>query len=172
MHSRRRRIELPSRAMRESITLSSMDVHLGQRMGSVQGEKVLENLHATLGGDGFRMELDPVNGEFFVLQTHNFPLGGLGGDFEAVRQAGTLDQQGMITGGGKRRGQPGEDALVSVLDRRELAVHLAGGADDVSAEKLADRLMAEAHAQDGLVAREGLYHVETYAGIRRRAGTR
>src|SRR5688572_33039217 len=115
MHSRRRRIELPSRAMRESITLSSMDVHLGQRMGSVQGEKVLENLHTTLGGDGFRMELDPVNGEFFVLQAHYFPLGGFGGDFEAVRQAGALDQQGMVAGGGEGGGEPGEDTLVRVL---------------------------------------------------------
>src|SRR6478735_8654915 len=119
MHSRRRRIELPSRAIRESITLSSMDVHLGQRMGSVQGEKVLENLHATLGGDGLRMELDPVNREFFVLQPHNFPLRSLGGDLEAVRQAGALDQKGMVAGGGERRGQAGEDTLGGVLDGRE-----------------------------------------------------
>ena len=31
----RRRMVLPSRAMRESITLSSMEVHLGQRMGII-----------------------------------------------------------------------------------------------------------------------------------------
>jgi hypothetical protein len=34
MHSRRRRMVEPSLLIRESMTLSSIEVHLGQRMGN------------------------------------------------------------------------------------------------------------------------------------------
>src|SRR6478736_520577 len=111
------------------------------------------------------MELDTMNRELFVLQAHNFALGRLGRDFEAVRQAGALDQQRMIAGSGKRDRQAGEHALSGMLDRRELAVHLARRADDVASEKLANRLVPEAHAQHGLLTCKSLDHVETYTGI-------
>ncbi len=72
---------------------------MGQRMGSVEREEVLQNLHATLGGDGLGVELDTEDRELFMPETHNFALGGLGRDFEAVREAVALDQQRMVAGG-------------------------------------------------------------------------
>ena len=71
----------------------------------------------------------------------------------------------MVAGGRKGRGQALEDAGAAVLDGREFAVHLAGGADDFSPEVLAHGLMAEADAQDGFFSGEGLYDVDTYTGI-------
>ena len=49
----------------------------------------------------------------------------------------------------KGEGSPRENVGAAVLDRRQLAMHLARGADDIAAELLADGLVAEADAEDG-----------------------
>ena len=50
-------------------------------------------------------------------------------------------------------------------------MHQALGADDVAAEGLADRLVAEAHAQDRQIGRGGRDQLQADAGLIRRAGT-
>ena len=54
--------------------------------------------------------------------------------------------------------------------RADLAVHRRRRADDLAAERLADRLVAEADAEDRDLARSGGDQVEADAGLVRRAG--
>ena len=59
-----------------------------------------------------------------------------------------VDDERVVARRFERIGQPGEHALVAVVDERRLAVHHRRGAHHVAAEHLADRLMAEAHTED------------------------
>ena len=63
------------------------------------------------------------------------------------RQAVALDDQAVVARGLERRGQAAEDALALVVDGAELAVHDLAGAHHPAAEGLADRLVAEADAE-------------------------
>jgi hypothetical protein len=51
-------------------------------------------------------------------------------------------------------GKPLEDADILVMDRRHLAVHQLLGVDDLAAEGFADRLVAEADAEQRNLAGE------------------
>ena len=89
------------------------------------------------------------------------------------RQSGNelaFDEQRVIACGGKRGGQARKNVGAAMKNWREFAVHLARRADDVAAEKLADGLVAEAHAEHGLFSGESLYDVDAYAGVGRGAG--
>jgi hypothetical protein len=66
--------------------------------GLVKREEIFQDAHAAFGGDGFGVELHAPNGELFVTQPHDFALGGLGGDREAVGQSGAFNDQRVITG--------------------------------------------------------------------------
>ena len=47
------------------------------------------------------MELDPVDGVVFVLESHDGAVFGFGSDFETVREGISFDDEGVITGGCK-----------------------------------------------------------------------
>jgi len=51
-----------------------------------------------------------------------------------------------------------QDALATVVHRRRLAVHHLAGANDLSAEHLADALVPQAHPQNGLLSGKPLDH--------------
>src|SRR3972149_5312986 len=70
----------------------------------------------------------------------------------------------------ERVGEAAEDAGAVVVDHAGLAVHDLAGAGDGTAERLADRLVAEADAEDGELAREVLDEGHADAGLFRRAG--
>src|ERR1700691_4384918 len=121
-HSRRRRIVLPSLLMRESITLSSMEVHLGQRMvggaGSVEPQEILEDPHPVLGCDGLRVELDAPDGQRPVAKAHDLALGGLRGDLQVPGEGRALDEERMVAGAREPLRQALEQVGVAVGDRR------------------------------------------------------
>ena len=80
-------------------------------------------------------------------------------------------RQRMVARGGEGRGEIGEDAAAIVQDRAGLAVHQARRADDLAAEILPDRLMAEADAEQGPAGiGGGGDEIERDAGLVRRAG--
>jgi hypothetical protein len=56
------------------------------------------------------------------------------------------------------------------MHERGLAVHQPPGAHDLAAEHFDERLMAEAHAEDGNVAGKRFDHAHGHAGVMRRAG--
>ena len=66
-------------------------------------------------------------------------------------------------------GTPAKISVPSWEMRADLAVHRRRRADDLAAERLADRLMAEADAEDRELAGGGGDQVEADAGLVRRA---
>src|SRR5260221_7174085 len=99
-------------------------------------------------GNALGVELDAVNRPLAMLQTHDDAVRRLGGDRQAVRPAGAVDNERMIAGRLERVGEPGEEPGAVVANGAELAVHGSFRAHDAAAEHLADRLVAEADAED------------------------
>src|SRR5947209_19845864 len=58
-----------------------------------------------------------------------------------------------------------------MLDRRGLPVHRHGGADDVSTERGANRLVPETHAEDRDRPPQLTDHVHRHAGVLRLSGS-
>src|SRR3954447_24013622 len=78
----------------------------------------------------------------------------------------------MITGGREGAVQAPKESARIVRNPRRLAMHRRGGAHDVAAERLADRLMAETNTEHRRGLARGADKVETDARFVRRAGTR
>ncbi len=75
----------------------------------------------------------------------------------------------MVAGGLEWVGQAGEDALVIMEYARGSSVHDFLGTDDLASERLADGLVAQAHTQDGNLARQTADHIERNPGLIRSA---
>lgn len=101
-----------------------------------------------LSQDGFGVELDAFDRQFFVTQAHDQPVGRFGRDFEHVGQRFAVDNEGMVATRVELALDSGEQRSSVVLHCHRLAVHRLGPADYVSAEMLPDCLMAEANAED------------------------
>ena len=67
-----------------------------------------------------------------------------------------LDHEAVVARGLERIVEAGEERAAVVVDHVGLAVHEILGADDLAAERLAHRLMAEADAQQRQLAFEPL----------------
>ena len=100
-----------------------------------------------LGQYAFRVKLDAPNGILFMANTHDLPLVGFGGDFEAVRERFALYDERMIACGVERARHALEQVLAIVADGRCLAMHHPVIDDDICAESMPDALMAEAHPE-------------------------
>src|SRR6266853_4389699 len=125
-----------------------------------------------LGQYRFRMKLNALDRKLAMTHAHDLAVVAFRRDLQALRDAATFDHQRMIAGRGKRIGEPFEDAFAPMGDRRQLAMHHAAGTDDTPTERLADRLVPEAYAEDGNLARETLHHRHRDARFVGRAWTR
>jgi hypothetical protein len=108
------------------------------------GKEVREQLLAVVREDRLRVELDALGGQLAVAHAHDHAAAA-GRHLEAVGHV-VVDDQRVVAPDGEGRGQPGEDRAAVVLDRRRLAVD-GDVADDLAAERLGQRLVAEAHAE-------------------------
>ena len=122
---------------------------------------------AVFGQDGFRVELHAFNGQFLMTHAHDLAVVGPCGNFEAIGQRLALDGQRVITRYDEMLRQVGEYAFAVGFDRADLAVHDALRAHDAAAECFANRLMAEADAENRVFARELAQHVERDARVLR-----
>src|SRR5207237_27664 len=113
---------------------------------------------------------DALDGVFAVTDAHDDAALRVRGDFEHGWHGVRRDRQRMIANRLERVGQAGEDAFAVVRNHRGLAVHDLASGDDLAAEGLADRLMAEADAEQGHAARGGLDEADRDASFR--GGTR
>ena len=112
------------------------------------------------------MKLHAVNRHRAMPQAHHQPVFlGARRHLEIRGQRLLADDQRVIAAGLKRCGQAGEHALAVVLDRRGLAVNRQRRANHLAAEGEADRLVAEAHAEQRHPRAELLDHVERHAGL-------
>jgi len=101
-----------------------------------------------LRGDAFWVELHAMHGIALVLKAHDHAVGNFRGDFERIRQARPLDDQGMITSSGEILRESGEYTLTGVMHFGQLAMHERRGAHDATPIDLADGLMTETDAKD------------------------
>lgn len=62
------------------------------------------------------MELHAMHGVFFVHETHDLAFFGPCGDFKAIGQSITFDDERVITRGLEGAGYSGEDAFSRVMD--------------------------------------------------------
>ncbi len=99
-----------------------------------------------LAGDAFGMELHAMHVEAPVRHAHDEPVS-LGRHFELVRGGRAVDDEAVIARRLERPIDAAKQAARIVGDGRKLAVHRQWRAHDMAAEHLADRLMAEADAE-------------------------
>src|SRR5215467_14584318 len=119
-------------------------------------QEIGEHFVTLLGQDRLGMELHALHGELAVAHAHDLAILAFGGHLKALGKTGAFDDQRMIACGGQRVVEPGENAVSTMAYGRELAVHDASGAHDTPSECLADRLVAQANAEDRDLAREAL----------------
>src|SRR6267142_156574 len=112
-------------------------------------EKIAQDVLALAGQNRFGMKLHAMNRPRAVAQPHDVGvLARARGHFELGWQPFLCHDQRVVPRGDERSGNAAEEAAAVVLDRRRLAVHRDAGAHDLAAEYGADRLMAQAHAQN------------------------
>ena len=105
-----------------------------------------------LGEEALGMELHPLDGELAVAQTHQLAaIDRPGGGDQALRET-LIHHQAVVPCRGEGRRHAGEDAMPVVTDLGGLAMHEPGSALDHPAEGLADRLVPQAHPEQGRAA--------------------
>ena len=102
------------------------------------------------------MELHALYRELPVAQTHHSAVRCLRGHLQAVRQTLPRHHQGVVPGGHEGLGKTLENRAPVVVNLRYLPMHDGVGPHDLAAEGLPDGLVAETHAEDGDLARQGL----------------
>src|SRR5438309_811205 len=127
---------------------------------------------AVLREDRFGVELHALDWQRAVAHAHDLAVLGPRRDLEIARAALALDRERMVPGRVVRRGQAAEHSGAGVVDARDLAVHEGLRMDDAPAERLADGLVAEAHAEDRHAVPEPLDHAERDARFIGRARPR
>jgi hypothetical protein len=124
---------------------------------------------AALGEHGLRVELHAVDRQLAVPQRHDDPRGRGAGDLQLVRHGVGIDRQRVVAGRGEGRRQTGEDAGPLVHHLAGLPVQELRRPDDLGTERLGDRLMAQADAQDRRSCLGGgAHHRHGHPGVGRR----
>ena len=102
-----------------------------------------------LGHNRFGVELQAINGIFFVFETHDNAVVSPGRRFELVGQIVATHDERVVAGGHEVLWHASKQALLVVVDSRAFAVHDNLGALDDAPKGLPDGLMPEAHAEGG-----------------------
>src|SRR5882762_4968900 len=113
-----------------------------------------------LGEKGLGMELHALHGELAVAHAHDLAVLGLGRDLQALGQRRPANRKRMIAGRHERTRKSAKHTEARMADRRGFSVHDLTRMHNLAAESLADRLMAEAHAQYRNVAGKLAYRGE------------
>src|SRR5262249_6617402 len=110
-------------------------------------KEVREQLMPVFRGDTFGMELHAVHRVARVLQAHDHTVRRFCGDLERIRQACPLHDERMVAGSGEILRDVGEHTLSGVMHLGELAMHQRWCTHHAAAIDLANRLVAETHAE-------------------------
>src|SRR3984885_8447644 len=133
-------------------------------------EKVLQHQVAMVRGNAFRMKLHAVHRQLGVCQAHDDAGIGIRCHGEVARQAFALDHERVIARRLERRVDAAKNAAAVMADFRQLAVDECRRAHHLAAEGVADRLVAEADAEDRDCRSGARDQIETDAGLFGRAG--
>src|SRR6202035_4682725 len=135
-------------------------------------EKVLQQQMAVLRRDALGMELHAVHRQLRMSKPHHHAVVGIGGHGELARHARSLDHQRVIARRLERRVDAAKNSGAVVADLRQLAVHLGRCAHHLATKSVADRLVAEADAEDRDFRRSLRDQAEADAGLLVRAAAR
>ena len=116
------------------------------------------------------MKLNPVHRAIAMRHRHDDAVRRLGVDDELRRQRLRLDHERVVPRGAHRQIAVREQPLAAMHNLGDLAVYRHAAADDARAERLADRLVAEADAEERDVA-VAAYEVDAAAGAGGRSGS-
>src|SRR5215212_1591352 len=130
-----------------------------------QLEKVLQQQMAVLRRDAFRMELHAVHGKRLVREAHDQAVAGFGSDAERVRHGVTVDHQRVVARCLERTVDATEYAGALEAHFGKLAMHRLRRPYDAASERLADGLVAEAHAENWDLRRSLFDQIEADAGL-------
>src|SRR4029077_6917156 len=127
-----------------SASIARVSRAFGTLLGPV--EEVAQQLAPLLGQDRLRVKLNTLGGQLAVAHTHyHAPAGGR--LLQALGQL-RIDHQRVVAPDRQRAAQPAEDRAPVVLDRGGLTVDRRVQ-PDLPAERLRERLVAEAHPERG-----------------------
>ena len=115
------------------------------------------------------MELHADDRQLAVAHGHHLAVVGVGGRLELVGQPRRRER--VVAARVERLGQAGEEAGAVVAHRARLAVQQLARVADLAAERLDDRLVAEADAERRRRRREPADDLDRRAGVRGPAGT-
>src|SRR5258705_5148053 len=111
------------------------------------------------------MELDALDGIAPMTKAHDLAVLGPGRDLERVRHRVAQDRERVVARGDEGVAGSGEHAAAVVPDRGRLAVHPRLRPRDRGAGRLADRLVAEADAEDRRRRAEATDDLERHARL-------
>jgi hypothetical protein len=124
----------------------------------------LQEFEAIFSGEGLWVKLYAIDGQGAVSESHYFPFLGPCSDDEVIGKRVFFDEKGVVSGGGKGAWDIFKKILPMVVDGRRFAMHEAPGADNFTAEELADTLVPEADPEEGDVRTgEGFDEAEAVA---------
>src|ERR1700720_602978 len=132
-------------------------------------EEIFQEQMTVLRRDAFGMELHAMHRQPVMRKPHHQTVLGFRRHAEIARHGFALDHQRMIARRLEWRIDATKDAPAAVLDFRQLAMNRDRRAHHLAAERLADRLMPEADAEDRDSRRGGNDQIETDARLVRRA---
>src|SRR6185295_12235748 len=121
---------------------------IGGLLGA-ESQEIGHQMRPGAGEHGLGMELHAPVRQLAVAQAHESPVVGPGERLQLLRQRALLHLQAVVARGLEGVRQAGENALIAVADGRGLAVHQPGRAVHRGAERQAQRLVAEADAEQG-----------------------
>ena len=121
-------------------------------------EPVAEHHVTPLREHRLRVELHAFDRQVPVPHRHDHPAGGPAGHENVRREGVLLHSERVVARGGKRIGQPGEDAGPVVGHKTHLAVQQLRRAVHDAAERHADGLVTEAHPEQRDAALGALAH--------------
>ena len=116
------------------------------------------------------MELDSEDRPSPVGDCHDHAVARLRVDGQLARDGGAIDGQRVVSRRTHRRRTSDEQPLPAVQDLADFSVHRHARPPDVRAERFADRLMAQADAEERNVA-VGANKLDDTSGAHGRAGT-
>src|SRR5262245_30233556 len=103
---------------------------------------------AAFRGDGFGMELDAVDRPRTVAYPHDLAVLGPRIDLEDLRHIVPFDGKTVVPRRRERVFQTGKHTRIVVMNETGFPVHEGASPDDRAAKRLADRLMAQADAEN------------------------
>src|SRR5579871_5511690 len=141
-----KKMQVTANEMRKGENLTSRDTGMTQRLYDVLDEA--ETAVAIERQDRFGMELNSLNGQIAMADTHDDAVVALRRDFETGWKLFGNRVERMITSDAEFLGQAGENPQAAMADQRRLSMHRVSQHAQLAAKGFDDSLQSEADAEN------------------------